>query len=326
MDVIRLANLPTKIEKLSLPERKNGPGLWIKRDDQTGLELTGNKIRKLEYLLADAEKKGATAVITCGAIGSNHARATAYACRKLGMKPYLLLAGNKNSFPEGNHLLDILAGAEIKFVTGKEYDEKRTEIMKKWASALEKKGEKPYIIPEGASNGIGSLGYLQCFEEILEQEEESGVTFDAIAVTVGSAGTFAGLCYGNVLHGDKKDVLGISISKPGEFTKKEVLPDLFSQLDELTENRSGARGEDMIIIDGYQGLGYAKSRREELTFIRDFVRMTGIILDPVYTGKAMYGLYSMYTKGKLDHYKNILFIHTGGAFGWTDEKVKMMLE
>ena len=108
-----LANLPTKIEPLELPKRKNGPKLWIKRDDQTGIELTGNKVRKLEYLLADALEKKATAIITCGAIGSNHARATAYACRKLGLKPYLVLAGNKNSFPEGNHLYDVLAGAHI---------------------------------------------------------------------------------------------------------------------------------------------------------------------------------------------------------------------
>lgn len=321
MNVVELANLPTKIEALHLPERQNGPKLWIKRDDQTGLELTGNKIRKLEYLMKDAMDKGATAIITCGAIGSNHARATAYASRKLGMEPYLLLAGREGTFPEGNHLLDLLAGAKIRFVSGKDYDLRRNEIMAAWGEELKEKGHIPYIIPEGASNAIGSMGYVAAMKEISEQGD-----YDAVVVTVGSAGTFAGLCYGQALYDLDTDIIGISISQPAERTKTQVLPCLFKELNDLYGKDLPIRGQDMVIVDGYQGLGYAKSRHEELAFIKDFIERTGIILDPVYTGKAMYGLYSLYTMGELDMYKNILFLHTGGAFGWTREKVKMLFD
>ena len=198
--------------------------------------------------------------------------------------------------------------------------------MERLGEKLKQCGEIPYIIPEGASNGLGSLGYLKCYEEIVAQEKEMGVVFDAIVVTVGSAGTFAGLCYGNEAHDEKKDILGVSISKESKVTKETVLPGLFEEMDRLTGKTLQINSYKMNIIDGFQGLGYAKSRKEEITFIKDFIHQTGIILDPVYTGKAMYSLYSFYTRGDWDHYKNILFIHTGGAFGWTKEKLKMFME
>src|SRR5690554_5327345 len=194
---ISLANLPTKIEKLEKLSKELGHEIYIKRDDQTGSEITGNKIRKLEYAVQEALDKGCDYLITCGGIQSNHARATAAVAAKLGLGAYLVLRGSEDNELEGNYFFDKLLGAKIRFVASEEYSNNRMEIMEEIKAKLEKEGYKPYIIPEGASNGVGSLGYCNAMEEILRQEKEIGIKFDAIAVTVGSGGTYAGLYYAN---------------------------------------------------------------------------------------------------------------------------------
>jgi D-cysteine desulfhydrase len=310
-----IANLPTKIEKLERLSKELDKNIYIKRDDQTGTEISGNKIRKLEFAVQEALDNGCDYLITCGGIQSNHARATAAVAAKLGIGSYLVLRGNEDSDLEGNYFLDKIMGANIKFVTPEEYRESRMNIMEDIKEELAKEGHKAYILPEGASNGIGSFGYYRAMEEILEQEKELDFKFDAIVVTVGSGGTYAGLYYANHIKNNDATIYGINICDDDEHFKT-VVQGLFKDMDRYGGEKTNINREDIDIIHGYPGEGYALSRPEEIDFIHRFAKLEGIILDPVYTGKAMYGLVEEIKKGKFDKHKNILFIHTGGIFGW----------
>lgn len=312
---ISIANLPTKIEKLERLSKELDKNIYIKRDDQTGTEISGNKIRKLEFAVQEALDKGCDYLITCGGIQSNHARATAAVAAKLGMGSYLVLRGNKDSDLEGNYFLDKILGANIKFITPEEYSKSRMEIMEDIKEELAKEGHKAYILPEGASNGIGSFGYYRAMEEILEQEKELGFKFDAIVATVGSGGTYAGLYYANHIKNNNSTIYGINICDDDEHFKT-VVQGLFKDMDKYSGEETNIDREDIDIIHGYPGEGYAISRTEEIEFIHRFAKLEGIILDPVYTGKAMYGFVEEVKKGKFARHKNILFIHTGGIFGW----------
>lgn len=316
---IRLANLPTKIERLNRLSEQLGKNIYIKRDDQTGMEFSGNKIRKLEYCVAEALDKNCDYLITCGSIQSNHCRATAAVAAKLGLGAYLVLKGDEDTPVEGNLFFDKMLGAEIKFVTAEEYKNKRAEIMESIKDALEKDGFKPYIIPEGASNGVGSLGYVNAMEEILKQEKEMGIKFDAIVVTVGSGGTYSGLYYGNRINNNSARVYGFNITETKEHFQRVVIK-LLEEISQYTGRKIDVVMDDIDIIDGYVGRGYALSRPEEIEFLSYLAKLEGLILDPVYTGKAMYGLVEEIKKGTFDKNENILFVHTGGIFGWSVEQ------
>jgi D-cysteine desulfhydrase len=284
------------------------------RDSQTGTELSGNKVRKLEYSAKEALENGCDYLITCGGIQSNHCRATAAAAVKLGMKCFLVLRGSGNAQPEGNLLIDRLLGADIRFITAEEYSNQRIDIMEGIKQELEQKGFKPYIIPEGASNGIGSFGYYTAMEEIISQEKESGTEFDCILIATGSGGTYAGLWLANKLLNHKADIYGINVCDNAEYFETRIQEILSESMKYLDANVTVSKDE-INIIDGYVGRGYALSRPEELEFIHSLSKLEGIILDPVYTGKAMYGLTKEVKKGTFKDYKRILFIHTGGLFG-----------
>ena len=200
MKRFNIANLPTKIEKLERLSNELKSNIYIKRDDQTGSEFSGNKVRKLEYLITDAISKGCNLLITCGGIQSNHCRATVSVATKLGMKSAVLLRISEEPEVTGNYFLDKLMGADVKFCSKEEYSTSRGEIMNKMAEDYSAKGYKPYVIPEGASNAIGTLGYYNCMLEILKQEEELGIKFDTIVVATGSGGTYAGLHLANQVH------------------------------------------------------------------------------------------------------------------------------
>ena len=312
---LSLANFPTKIEKLEKISNESGVNIYIKRDDQTGSEISGNKIRKLEYSIYEALENGCDTLITCGGIQSNHARATAAAGIKLGMRAILVLRSDETPEMEGNYFLDKVIGADVRIISSEDYRERRAEIMQKIKAESDAEGHKAYIIPEGASNGIGSLGYYSAMKEIKEQEEELGIKFDRIVAAVGSGGTFAGLCMGNAefFNGEKK-VTGFNVCDDAEFFKKRS-EEIVEEAQKYLDKSIIVKAENMDIIDGYVGIGYAQSRPEELEFIQNTAKKEGVIFDPVYTGKAMYGMMNEIEKGTFKKGENVLFIHTGGLFG-----------
>lgn len=311
---LNLANLPTPVYRLERISEEWGVDLWIKRDDYTGAETSGNKIRKLEYTIAKALSEKAEVVITCGGIQSNHCRATAAVAAKVGIKSHLVLRIDEEPPVEGNYLLDKILGAEITFISRKDYSNRRGEIMAEIAKEYEAKGIKAYVIPEGASDGTGNFGYIEAVQEIVAQEKELGVNFDAIVCAVGSGGTYSGLFLGAKIYAPDKKVYGFNVCDDEEYFLN-VCESIASDTVKALGSDIEVKREEMNIIDGYKGLGYAISKDEELLFITELARKEGVILDPVYTGKAFYGLYHELKKGRFSEHKHILFVHTGGLFG-----------
>lgn len=315
MQKINLANLPTKIVKLERLSKEWGINLYVKRDDQTGSEISGNKIRKLEYLLKVATDNGCDTLVTTGGIQSNHCRATAAAAALLGLKCELLLRIGDYPKIEGNYFLDKLFGANINFCNHDEYRDSRDEIMGKIAEKLNKEdGRKCFIIPEGASNAIGSLGYYEAMTEIVEQEKQLNQHFDTVIVAVGSGGTYSGLCTANKELKLSKRVLGFAVGSDSEYFVNKIHC-INEELAKIARFKSSFTKADIEINDRYVGVGYAISRPEELAFISKIASLEGLVLDPVYTGKAMYGLYNEIKEGKVPLGSSVLFIHTGGLFG-----------
>ena len=311
---LNLANLPTRISKANRLSEELGINIYIKRDDQTGSEISGNKIRKLEYALKEALDCGSTMVITTGGIQSNHCRATAAAATMVGLKVVLLLRICEEPKVEGNFFLDKLFGAEVRYCTPDEYRASRNEIMKSIADEKEAMGERCYIIPEGASNGIGSLGYFGAMEEIVKQESEIGVKFDTVVVAVGSGGTYSGLYLANKYYNLNKRVIGFAVCDNSDY--------FINQIDKINseallhlDKGIGIPKSDIEINDKYTGIGYAISTPQELEFIKYIAGKEAIVLDPVYTVKAMIGLFNEIKFNNLKSSDNILFIHTGGLFG-----------
>ena len=320
---LNLANLPTPIEPLQHLSGQYGKPLYIKRDDYTGTEVSGNKIRKLEFAIAEALALGAKTLITCGGLQSNHARATAAAARKLGLDVHLVLRSEASPEPEGNYLLDILLGAKITLLAPDVFSARHTEVMSELKAKYDAAGTPAYILPIGASNGIGNFGYCHAFEEILAQERSLGITFDTIVCTVGSGGTYGGLFLGNLLSGQNRKIVGINISATADYFQTEIARIVNDSLGMLDMPQS-VTPEAIHIIDGYAGLGYALSQPEEIDFIRSIAMKEGIILDPVYTGKAFRGLVTELEKGTFSDAQHILFIHTGGMMGFVPNYLKLL--
>ncbi len=308
---VHLANIPTPIEKLSYDYN-----IYVKRDDMTGSEISGNKVRKLEYLVYDALNEKADILITCGGIQSNHARATAVAAVKMGLKSHLFLACDDRVVKQGNVLIDELYGAQISILTHREF-ENVNEIMEEARLEYEKQGKKAYVIPLGASNAIGNFGYIEAFDEILKYEIDNKITFNTVVCTVGSGGTYAGLWLGNYLTNSGKNIVGINISQDAAYFK-QVISVIANDTLKILGKDYNVKKEEINIIDGFVGRGYALSKPDEIEFIKNTVLNTGIVFDPVYTGKAFRGMIKTLDKNPEllvdDKSDNILFIHTGGFF------------
>ncbi|MCG8484115.1 MAG: D-cysteine desulfhydrase family protein [Clostridia bacterium] len=291
----------------------------VKRDDQTGSEVSGNKVRKLEFAVQEALDQNCDTLITCGGIQSNHARATAAVAAKLGMSSYLVLNSQGQEDIDGNYFLDRLFGANIRLITPKEFEENRMGIMEDIQEKLAKENKKAYIIPLGASNGIGTFGYFKAMDEIIVQEKEMQIQFDAICISVGSGGTYAGLSLASKLLNHQAKIYGFNVSSDAVYFRNQIEAILYEACDYLDCSVEIDKS-DIHIIDGYVGKGYAVSQPHELEFIKEIAQLEGFILDPVYTGKGFYGMVNEIKKGTLSHHKNILFIHTGGMFGVFPQK------
>lgn len=309
---VRLAQLPTPLETLTrLSAFLGGPEIWIKRDDQTGLGLGGNKTRKLEFLVADALAQECDVLLTAGAAQSNHCRQTAAAAARVGLGCELVLGGAHGELPEGNLLLDTLFGAVVHW-TGMD---RRGERMEERAGELRREGHKPYLIPYGGSNGVGAAGYVVAMAELVGQLKRSGTRVDRIIVASSSGGTQAGLVLGKKISRFEGEILGISIDK-GERAP-EPFEDEMCGIANATALRLGldercAPGDFRVRYD-FLGGGYGVVGPLEREAISVTAAREGILLDPVYTGRAMGALLAMIRGGEIRSAEHILFWHTGGA-------------
>jgi D-cysteine desulfhydrase family pyridoxal phosphate-dependent enzyme len=304
IEPLKIAHLPTPIEDLPrLTEALGGPRIMIKRDDQTGLASGGNKTRKMEYLLADALGKGAQTVITAGAVQSNHCRQTAAAAARVGLNCILVLAGDPPESPGGNYMLDMLFGAQIKWTTWGSRDETLQQVFDEAIS----NNEKPYLIPYGGSNPIGASAYALAMQELMQQGTEA----NWIVLASSSAGTQAGMVVGAKLFGYEGRVLGISIDKPAEALSKMVA-DLASGTAAYLGEDFTVTPEDVLVNADYLGDGYGVLNEGEISAVRLFARSEGILLDPVYTGRAAYGMIDLIKRDFFDGADTVLFWHTGG--------------
>lgn len=310
-----LAHLPTPLEKLErLSKELGGPEIWIKRDDCTGLSTGGNKTRKLEFLMAEAELQGADIVITQGATQSNHARQTAAFAAKMGMGCHVLLedrtgSNNANYNHNGNVLLDHLHGATTeKCAGGLDMNAEMEAVAERMRAA----GKKVYTIPGGGSNPTGALGYVNCAFELVGQANDRGLKIDHIVHATGSAGTQAGLIVGLKGLNAQIPLLGVGVRAPKDVQEGNVY-----KLACATAEKLGCPGlvtrDDVIANTDYVGKGYGIPTESGLEAIRMFAELESILLDPVYSAKGAAGLINLIRKGRFKKDERVVFLHTGGS-------------
>jgi D-cysteine desulfhydrase family pyridoxal phosphate-dependent enzyme len=306
----RLLNFNTPVERLERLQRAipGAPQLWIKRDDLTGYLGGGNKLRKLEYVFADALAHGATTIVTTGSITSNLARTAALVARRLGLKCELILSGRNPKLAHANWRVTELLGIKIHRVAA---SSERASRMKEVAQELEARGERVYQIPLGASNEIGSFGMVSAFEELGIQQLEIGQQFDAIVFATSSGGTQAGLEVGKRLFNyHHLRLLGVSADDPAETIKENALLAIGPMLAML--GRADVP-EELFVDDSFIGAGYAIPTSESQEAARIFAETEGVLLDPVYTSKAAAGLIAYCREGRFKQSDRVLFWHTGGV-------------
>ena len=311
---LTLAHVPTPLEPLTRLPALGRREVWIKRDDLTGVALSGNKVRKLEFLAADALERGADTLITCGAVTSNHARATAVVAARLGLHSHLVLRGDDERPRRGNLLLDTILGASLQFISTEEWRE-RDAIMAAAAERLSVDGRRGYVIPEGGSNHLGAMGYAIQVAELLQQEQELGLRIGRIVHAVGSGGTTAGIALGLAAAGrEDVDVVGVAVCDDAAY-----FDDVISRIADSTVAAGYVpspirRDARWRVLEGFKGDGYGAADPEGIELIRDVARYEGVFLDPVYTGKAFAGMLGEIESGAPAGGTTV-FLHTGGVFG-----------
>ena len=313
---ISLANIPTPL----IHTKFRGNKFLLKRDDFTGMELSGNKVRKLEFLLYDAKKKNADYIFTCGGDQSNHARATAIAATSLGFKTKLFLWGNENQKPDGNLFLDKLTNTEIVFLNKKQY-ENVTEIMDEEKLALNGKGKKVYVIGTGGSSTLGIWGYINFVFELSKQINLNKIK--GIILAAGSGGTASGILVGAALLGYKFKVFSVTVIDNKETISNKILELTNNCIKEFKLNIK-IKPINLEIIDGYSEEGYKFITQDKVRILKEFMLKNGILFDPVYTGKAFVAFNDIFLTGA-DSNKYI-FLHTGGMFGTFAKKKDFLLD
>jgi L-cysteate sulfo-lyase len=312
---IRLAHLPTPLEAMPrLTAHLGGPDIYVKRDDCTGLATGGNKTRKLEFSMAAALQQGADTIITVGAVQSNHVRQTAAAAAKLGLRCEVLLEHRvaDPSTPyrtSGNVLLDRIFGASLReYPAGTDFDAAMAEV----ATEISAAGRTPYIIPGGASNPTGALGYVNCAIELLQQFADSALDVAHIVTATGSAGTHAGLIVGLRAAGSRIPLLGIGVNAPREQQEDRVYRLACETADFIGKPGVVAR-EDIVANCDYVGAGYGVPTESMNEAVLLLARLEGLLFDPVYSGKALAGMIDLLRRGELGADGAIVFLHTGGS-------------
>lgn len=306
-----LALAPTPIMKLERLSRRLGVELYVKRDDLTGLLESGNKVRKLEFLVGEALERGADTLITCGTLQSNCCRAVAAVAARLGLNAVLAVKGARPAAYDGNLLLDRLLGAAVRYLSDAEWA-RVDEVMEEMAAALRAEGHRPYVIPESGSNEVGALGYLECAVELAGQIGHGAPRFDTVAISVYSGGSQAGMLMGKQLAGLPSEIVGIPIAWPADKVRDHVVRTMAGAI-----RRFGFAIEvpkSIHLLDGYQGVGRAAVGDAELGTIVQIAREEGLILDPVYTAKAFTGLMDTLARDPKALGQRVCFLHTGGIF------------
>ena len=320
---VPLAQLPTPFRPLDRISRSlGGPRIWIKCDDMSGSVLSGNKVRKLEFICARALSEGCQVLITCGGIQSNHCRATAIAAAQLGMDTHLLLRGSaeESQHADGNLLLDRLAGATVSIYSPRDYFAQLQTLLENWREHYAQQGKKAWVIPTGASDAHGLWGYLAATRELREDFKRHSIQPELVVCATGSGGTQSGLTLGFALQGLATNVLGMAVCDSEEYFAHKAKQDIkewseFLPRDFLVANHRTLHRLEVSTCADYIGPGYGIGYEGVYDTIRWLAKEEGVILDPVYTGKAFFGLISEIKAGRLKHVKNVVFIHTGGVFG-----------
>jgi D-cysteine desulfhydrase len=320
---LKLAHLPTPIQKLERLSTEVGHEIYIWRDDLTGFVESGNKIRKLEFLLADALESGATRIITAGGMQSNHTRATVFAARRLGLAVALVVREPKagrdlSAPPTGNLLLNRIAGADLHFVSYADYQRQGSvyaPFLEEVAGHYRSRGERSYIIGEGGSVPRGCLGYFHAVEEMLatwRKTDANSAAPDALFFADGSGGTHAGLHLGFESNGFSPQRLwAVNVCDTAEYFHQRV-----GKLVEDTAREFSLKSKERAIqvLDGYVGAGYSLASDDDLRFYMEVARKEGVLLDPTYTGKAFRGMLAELRKAPERFGRQILFLHSGGTF------------
>ena len=316
---VSLARAATPLQPLPRTSEALGVEVLFKRDDLTGSDLSGNKVRKLEYLLAEAQDHNADVVVTCGGEQSNHCRATALAAARLGLGSVVILRTDDPAHPPattGNILLDRLAGAEIRWISGPDWA-RRDELLAAEADRLREAGRVPYVIPEGGSNALGAWGYVAAAQEIADDLATLPLRPTTIVYACGSGGTGAGLILGAKLADLAAlgvQVAGVNVCDDRNYFVRAI-GRICTDFVERWPVGVTVTADDIELVDGHVGRGYALSQPEELATIRDLARRDGVILDPVYTGKAFHGVVTELARARARFGERIVFVHTGGLFG-----------
>lgn len=302
---VPLGFFPTPLQELKqLSAHLHGPRIWMKRDDCSGLALGGNKVRKLEYIVADALQQKADVLVTVGAVTSNHARQTAAAAAVLGLECRLVLIGREPPLKQGNYLLDHLLGAPTVCVPNRQADEAIQEVL----NECQRRNKRPYFIPAGGHCMWGTLAYLEGFKELVEQAH---FPVDAVVTALGTGTTQAGLVLGQESLQHPAEIVGISVGGSQDWCRSEILAVLHQSQDYL--GLPHTPGDELRIEEGYIGAGYTRLYPEVRNAIRLLAQCEGIILDPVYTGKAMVGLLDLIRQGRYQPGQHVVFLHTGGV-------------
>lgn len=312
---VDLACTPTPLQLMQRASKQWGRGhrLWVKRDDLTGSLLSGNKIRKLEFIAAHAIDNGYDTLLTCGGLQSNHARATAFVGAQLGLKVHLFLRGEEPAQRDGNFLLDHLAGATVECHSPKKYITGLDQLFEQAQASYAAQGHKALVIPTGGSDGLGVWGYISACEELADDFKSQGIEQAHIVTASGSGGTQAGLSAGIALHQLPATLWGVNVCDDESYFINKVRADIA----DWHRRYPDAPGFDCQprVLDGYVGEGYGVASNEIFELIAQLARLEGIVLDPVYTGKAFQGLVSEIEKGTFDGIEDIVLMHTGGTFG-----------